>query len=832
MIFNNINVSMINKDIIRVQKYRFQDKNTLFIPTKNNFENLQFSFKELKDRIIINFHNYFIHILKNKDIVYIKNNDKILYKFDFKFTNGELPLPINTPIFFHINDNPQIELKDGGYSLKGAGKYSVFENSFDMYIMFSNKDHKKLRKLYTFLTKPSEFVRLSTLGCFNSRYYPYSSEEALSLMDKFNEFNLPLDNFVIDTDWRKAKERGIGYEINDTLFKDLKDFFSKAHQRNIEIMFNDHPEPFNNKQLFDEEEIKYREDNLKNIFSYGLDYWWYDRNWITKLISPTKLIAPETLGMYAFYEITQNYFKEASSFDIKHYKRPVIMGNVNNIINGEYKEILDIASHRYSIQWSGDITSTMSSLTQEISNMIKCSLNCLAYYSSDLGGHIGDPTKEEYIKWIQFGTFEPIFRPHCTCSVKRFREPFNYDEETVNIFRNYTNLRYRLLPFIYKEAFETYQNGLPFIRALSLNYPNDKKANNNYSTFMLSDKLLISPLIDTKIVPLTIDNYVGKVKAKFFNNINLEGNTDYECEFDTLNFELNGNSIHESIKPYDFTAIFEFKLKFNNNIMLYAAIDDGSIFYIDDKEVYSDWNYHGAAITKIIKLEKNKIYNFKMKYLQGGGQAKVALYKQIIRKENNTKVYLPSSTFFNLFTGEIINGPTTLKIKNTYEFLPLFVKCGSIIPLVKEVNNTKSIDWKHFLFDYYPSKEEFDNDYIYEDDHQTVAYQYNEYRKTNYVIKYNKHIKSYIFILNKANGEYKDSYLLRRRTITFKFENIYNETIKSITINGKDVPFTIFSPNKNTFPLSFSLSSKNNETIVFKFNERLDKRYIIKINVN
>ena len=266
--------------------------------------------------------------------------------------------------------------------------------------------------------------------------------------------------------------------------------------------------------------------------------------------------------------------------------------------------------------------------------------------------------------------------------------------------------------------------------------------------------------------------------------------------------------------------------------MLYAAVDDGRIFYIDDKEVYSDWNYHGAAITKIIKLEKNKIYNFKMKYLQGGGQAKVALYKQIIRKENSTKVYLPSSTFFNLFTGEIINGPTTLKIKNTYEFLPLFVKCGSIIPLVKEVNNTKLIDWKHFLFDYYPSKEEFDNDYIYEDDHQTVAYQYNEYRKTNYVIEYNKHIKSYIFILNKANGEYKDSYLLRRRTITFKFENIYNETIKSITINGKYVPFTILSPNKNTFPLSFSLSSKNNETIVFKFNERLDKRYIIKINVN
>ena len=52
MIFSNINVSMINEDIIRVQKYRFQDKNTLFITTKNNFENLQFSFKELKHKKI------------------------------------------------------------------------------------------------------------------------------------------------------------------------------------------------------------------------------------------------------------------------------------------------------------------------------------------------------------------------------------------------------------------------------------------------------------------------------------------------------------------------------------------------------------------------------------------------------------------------------------------------------------------------------------------------------------------------------------------------------------------------------------------------------------
>ena len=64
MIFNNINVSMINKDIIRVQKYRFQNKNTLFIPTKSNFEKLQFSFKKFKYKIIINFLNLIIFLYK------------------------------------------------------------------------------------------------------------------------------------------------------------------------------------------------------------------------------------------------------------------------------------------------------------------------------------------------------------------------------------------------------------------------------------------------------------------------------------------------------------------------------------------------------------------------------------------------------------------------------------------------------------------------------------------------------------------------------------------------------------------------------------------------
>ena len=57
------------------------------------------------------------------------------------------------------------------------------------------------------------------------------------------EHNIPLDNMVIDTDWRKANDIGIGYDIATDLFPNMKRFFSFAHKNDVEIMFNDHPEP-------------------------------------------------------------------------------------------------------------------------------------------------------------------------------------------------------------------------------------------------------------------------------------------------------------------------------------------------------------------------------------------------------------------------------------------------------------------------------------------------------------------------------------------------------------------------------------------------------------
>lgn len=92
---------------------------------------------------------------------------------------------------------------------------------------------------------------------------------------------------------------------------------------------------------------------------------------------------------------------------------------------------------------------------------------------------------------MQLGTFEPIFRIHCTNSVGRFREPWNYDEETLNISRKYINLRYRLLPLIYSKCFDNYFSGEPLFKELSFNY-RDKKSRNIKHEYLLANDILIS----------------------------------------------------------------------------------------------------------------------------------------------------------------------------------------------------------------------------------------------------------------------------------------------------------------------------------------------------
>lgn len=850
-VLHNIRVQFITDRIVRLEvKYGadFCDENTMFIPDRNiDGNDVDFTVSNNETHTFLNFNGYTLSMSKNgKSLSGLKVTDKdgkTIYTYKKLANTGELPTPENTPEVFALSDTPRIIVPAHGYTYVGEKKnsdYVIQENAQDVYLLLCQKDHKLLRRLFVGLTGRSELVRLSTLGLWDSKYFVYDQNTAKQRILDYEKHGVYLDNMVIDTDWRNAAN-GMGYDVNEKLFPDMKEFFDFAHSRDIEIMFNDHPEPLKDAEnLLTPSEVKYREENLQRLLDMGLDTWWYDRNWRTILKTPVQSLRAETWGMHIFSEITKHYYEKR---DGKYHTRPDIMANVDNIANGSYSgaygncsqeeaHICDSASHRYSIQWTGDIPSEYDSIGKEVGNVLGCGNNCIPFANPDCGGHTGNPDKPTYIRWMQFGAFAPVFRPHCTNAVTRTREPWAYDEETLNIVNEYIKVRYRLLPVIYKEAFESYLNGYPICRALAFNYVDDKKACNRADEYMIGDNLLIAPVGDFfKSFFIPEKYYVKPVKAQYFNGTKWEGEPIYQTEYTHLNKYWHLEKPHDEVPVFNFSTCFQTTLKFNKNVNLYVESDDGVVVYINGEKVLEDLTLHGTTRFYLKHLKKDVEYDLQIKHFQGEGDAAISMLYAEAKEEfdpQKRSVYLPKGKWLDAFSGKVYEGGKTITKTCPVEQLPLFIRLGALIPLLYNNGNTKNIKWNKLVYDFYPSKETAVSDYLYEDDTKTVAYKYGQYRKSAYAAYYDETENAFVVNFGKAEGSFKSNKKFTAREITLKCHLIDVKNVDKVTINGETVKFAKTRRDKSAFPLNTDKRATDSAAVIVKFKAELDKDYQVK----
>lgn len=161
-------------------------------------------------------------------------------------------------------------------------------------------------------------------------------------------------------------------------------------------------------------------------------------------------------------------------------------------------------TQRYGIiPWSGDVAKTWSALQTQVEIALQMSVMGLAYSHSDLGGFVAldssstDPEaivaydKELYIRWLQFGAFQPVFRPHSQEQIPS--EPVFKDQRTQDIVRRYIKARYRLLPYLYTSAWQNSQTGMPLTRPLAFE-SDDPALFADQSAFLWGDSMLIAPV--------------------------------------------------------------------------------------------------------------------------------------------------------------------------------------------------------------------------------------------------------------------------------------------------------------------------------------------------
>lgn len=826
--FGDIRICFLGDGILRIER-RYQgafcDENTYFIPNRKQFEGVGRACS-LKGNVL-SFGEYALYLPEDGTLfgLRLEKNGKEVYAYGRLKNSGELPAPQNTPAVFALADNPRILVPEGGYSVSRKGEYLVQENTEDIYLLFAEGDAKKLRRLFVELTGRCELVRLSTLGSWNSKYYAYNEEEAKQLILDYERHNVPLDNMVIDTDWRTSVN-GWGYDINEKLFPDMKRFIDFAHDRGVEITFNDHPEPVDGAHVFDPHEIAYRESNLQAIMDLGMDTWWYDRNWQTHLISPTKDVQWESFGLYLFHDITENFYCKKSG-DRQVHRRPVVMGNVVEISNGDYQGISDSASHRYSIQWTGDIASESCTLAQEVKNLVRCSENCVPYMNSDCGGHTGNPDKEQFIRWMQYGTLSPVFRPHCTKDVLRFREPWLYDGETLDIVREYNLLRYRLLPYIYTGAYEAYRSGVAPFRSLALEYPDDDKAA-RYDEYLLGKNLLVAPVCGAIPEQLSQENYTAPVDVTFYDGIEAKGKPIATAVWNKIYMNLHHEPPVSGVSVYNFSAKISTKIKVDKPKRLYVKSDDGVTVYLDGKCVLEDNNTHSATLFSLVEIMPNEEHDLEIKYFQAGGEAFLGLYVSDAVSADEKEVYLPAGKWMDVFDGEVYAGKQTVKKKYDLISMPLFVRLGALLPLAFPARNTKEQSWKKLVYDFYPDKAGADEGYLYEDDGETTAYKTGAFMKSNYSAKYSAGENAFVVNFHAAEGVFEGERFVKERQITLKYHLLKNaERVARVSINGKAVAFER-AEREQTFPLNTEKCAPDGAAVTVDFAMERAKDYEVK----
>jgi len=146
---------------------------------------------------------------------------------------------------------------------------------------------------------------------------------------------------------------------------------------------------------------------------------------------------------------------------------------------------------RFPVHWGGDNRSSFESMAESLRGGLSLGLSGFGFWSHDIGGFEGLPPAALYKRWVAFGLLSSHSRLHAMSS---YRVPWTFDEESVAVLRHFAQLKCRLMPYLFAQALLTVQTGLPMMRAMFLEFPDDPACETLERQYMLGERLLVAPV--------------------------------------------------------------------------------------------------------------------------------------------------------------------------------------------------------------------------------------------------------------------------------------------------------------------------------------------------
>ena len=859
---DTVRVTPLSESVVRLEekgKNGFEDRETFYVLGRQYFEEPESECKVVGDEIQITAGDYRVHISRNAtdlDGTFVTDaSNATIYRYNgVSLPNTYLPSPSDDLRGWYFSDNPRIVPGENGYSVTDDGLELNgwdFENEAPDVYVFVPENYASFCEDFVTLTGKSNLVDLKNLGFWDSRWYVYDDKSAIQQIQDYLDKGYSIDMLVIDTNWRKGDVNqtpgmdpavgGMGYEIDEDLFPDMAQFLEKAHQMGVNVIFNDHPEPVEGTTNgLDKDEIEYRSDNLKLILSLGLDMWWYDRNWHTALNSPDQDLSVFAWGMYAFQFIENEYYEELSQSELQDYaRRAIIMGNVDGCLHGNWKYASDLSSHRYTIQWTGDIGVDEHALSLEIRDSIYGSVeNGIPYVSSDIGGHTSSVTDDMYSRWIQYGALSTITRVHCTHEVycgQVGRMPWLFGDTAEEITKEYVGMKYNLMPTYYSLAAENALTGLPILRRLDIVYPQYREASRN-DEYLLGDGIIVAPINEAYVSSgfdegffTYTDGSVTKngLLGSYYANKNCSGEPVYTQSDKSFIFDW-GLASPKNLPADNFSIKWEGNFKVGDTDMKFSFFADDSVqVFIDNKEVVNSYDEEEQKNRYDVLFETDYYkagtsHSIEIRYAEEGNNAHFFMYgmEKLTAGAsycyNSRDVFLPDGTWIDVWSGKEYQGPYTYKVTHPLETSPIFVRKGSLAVLAPDMKNLNEKDWSELTLDAYPSAS-YSETTLYEDDTVTQAYKFGKYRTTKITAEAVN--GKYTVNIGKAVGEFEGDKAFTTRKWNVRlhaFEEL--GAVKSVTVNGKRVSgMSYFTRNSDASPFSFTGASADTAVYQFSF---------------
>lgn len=286
------------------------------------------------------------------------------------------------------------------------------------------------------------------------------------------------------------------------------------------------------------------------------------------------------------------------------------------------------AQHNGAIFWSSDISPNWDTLKRQVPTGINFTASGMPYWSTDIGGWQGlpyshtpehppliDPSDardnvghyddypELYVRWFEYGAFQPNFRTHGT---RNHNEVWSYGKQAEPILEKYLRLRYELMPYIYSLGWRAHETGAPFMRGLFLDFPSDPNVVNIGDEYMFGPALLVAPVTDQGATERFVYLPAGSDWYNFWTNERIHGGQRIivPAPIDTIPIFVRAGSILPLGAPVQSTN----EKQAIEKVRIYPGGDAHFVLYSDDGTTYAyekgnyritnlDWKDAGGKFT-------------------------------------------------------------------------------------------------------------------------------------------------------------------------------------------------------------------------------------------